>query len=293
MVAGEDTGPAGGFAETQAWALVAPARTLPAGPAEATVSITVRHLNCGWLHAPPNPRASCHCLLLETPAGLALVDTGIGLHDVGDPDGRVGRPLIDLAGYQFREADTAVRQVQRLGLSPDDVRHVLLTHADPDHAGGLADFPHARVHLAAEEYAAVRAGNPRYLPAQFSHGPRWESHAPAAATWFGLPARPVDLGSGAEVLLVPLFGHTRGHCGVAVRHGGRWLLHAGDAYYLRVELERADHPVSALAAARADDNTARVESLAALRRLARDHAADLDLLGYHDVTEFPPGWAES
>ncbi len=29
--------------------------------------------------------------------------------------------------------------------------------------------------------------------------------------------------------LVPLFGHTRGHCGVAVRTEQGWLFHAGDA----------------------------------------------------------------
>jgi hypothetical protein len=29
--------------------------------------------------------------------------------------------------------------------------------------------------------------------------------------------------------LVPLFGHTRGHCGVAIRNGSGWLFHVGDA----------------------------------------------------------------
>jgi glyoxylase-like metal-dependent hydrolase (beta-lactamase superfamily II) len=29
--------------------------------------------------------------------------------------------------------------------------------------------------------------------------------------------------------LVPLFGHTRGHCGVAVRTASGWLFHVGDA----------------------------------------------------------------
>ncbi|HVL15236.1 MAG TPA: MBL fold metallo-hydrolase, partial [Gemmata sp.] len=89
-------------------------------------------------------------------------------------------------------------------------------------------------------------------------------------------------------LLVPLFGHTLGHCGVAARAGDRWLLHAGDAYYLRVELDRDDHPVSALAAQRADDDATRRQSLDHLRRLARDHADRIDLVGYHDFTEFPP-----
>ncbi|MFO0848458.1 MAG: MBL fold metallo-hydrolase [Gemmataceae bacterium] len=251
--------------------------------------MTVHHLNCGLLHAPPNPPAACHCLLLEGDGRLALVDTGIGLRDVARPDERVGRAAIDAAGFQFHDRLTAARQVERLGFRAADVTDIVLTHADPDHAGGLADFPAATVHVSAEELAQLRASHGRYSPAQFAHGPRWVAHPASADRWFGLEARPLALACGVEAVLVPLFGHTRGHCGVAVRDGGRWLLHVGDAYYLRVELATDDHPVSALATLRADDDAARRDSLAALRRLARDHAAEVELFGYHDFTEFPPG----
>ena len=251
---------------------------------------TLHHMNFGWLHAPPNPRICCHCLVLEDAAGLALVDTGIGLLDVARPLERIGQPLIDLAGFKFDTAATAVHQLRRRGLRPEDVRHVLLTHCDPDHAGGLADFPRAQVHVSAEEHAALAKGNPRYLPVQFDHGPRWTVHTASAADrdWFGFRARPVELGFAAEVLLVPLFGHTLGHCGVAVRlhgRGGRWTLHAGDAYYLRPELTTDDHPVSVVSARQSVDNDQRVASLMRLRRLAREYASEVDLFGYHAVDE--------
>ena len=251
---------------------------------------TLHHLNFGWLHAPPNPKISCHCLLLEDPAGLALVDTGIGLLDVARPLERIGQPLIDLAGFKFNEADTAVHQLRQRGFQPEDVRHILLTHCDPDHAGGVADFPAAQVHVSAEEHAALTKGLPRYLPVQFEHGPRWAVHGASVndRDWFGFRARPVDLGFAADVLLVPLFGHTLGHCGVAVRPdraGGRWTLHAGDAYYLRPELSTDDHPVSAVSARQAVDNDQRIASLARLRKLFGEHGGEVDLSGYHDVDE--------
>lgn len=247
----------------------------------------VHHINCGSIQSGPETRAACHCLLLEDSGGLALVDAGIGLLDVRNPDERIGRGLIEAVGFLFDEYDTAVRRIEGLGLSAVDVRHVVLTHADPDHAGGLADFPHATVHLSEEEHAALATGNLRYLPAQFAHGPRWRNYPRSERRWFGLEARPVDLGLDSEVLLIPLFGHTLGHCGVAIRRGDRWLLHVGDAYYLRAELSSDDHPISRLTSQRADDDTRRRAGLESLRRLARDHPDEIDLLGYHDFSEFP------
>src|SRR4051812_9180139 len=119
---------------------------------------TIHHINCGSLHAPGYGKAGCHCLLLEGREGLALVDTGIGLLDVARPAERLGQPLIDMAGFLFDEADTAVRRTEHLGFDPADVKHILLTHGDPDHAGGLADFPRAQVHLSLEEKDSIDKG---------------------------------------------------------------------------------------------------------------------------------------
>lgn len=248
---------------------------------------TIHHINCGTLVVPSYPTVVCHCLLLQDQERLALVDTGIGLMDVQNPVARLGQPLIDMAGFQFHESDTAVRRIEALGLSPANVRHIVLTHGDPDHAGGLADFPNAQVHLSEEEHTHLASGHPRYVPTQFAHGPNWKAYLRSTRKWFGLEARLVDLGFESEVLLIPLFGHTPGHCGVAVQQGNRWLLHIGDAYYLRAELTADDHPVSQLAAQRADDDGQRRTSLEHLRRLVRDHGDEIDLTGYHDLTELP------
>ncbi len=245
------------------------------------------HVNCGWLHLPPAPKVPCHCLLIKDASGLALVDAGIGLLDARNPIERVGQAMIDKAGFQFGEADTAARQIERLGLRPADVGHIVLTHGDPDHAGGLADFPNAQVHIAAEELAAIEAGLWRYRPPQFAHGPRWAVAGPSNRRWFGLEARPLPLGFSAEVLLVPLFGHTLGSSGVAIRQGDRWVLHVGDAYYLRVELETDDHPIHELTAKNAVDDAQRRKTLEELRRVFRDHGGEVQMVGYHDITEFP------
>ncbi len=248
----------------------------------------IHHINCGTLVVEGYPAVVCHCLLLEDQSGLALIDTGIGLLDVQNPVERLGQELIDMAGYQFNERDTAVRRIESLGFAVEQVKHIVLTHCDPDHTGGLADFLNADIHVAQEELSHALSGHLRYVPRQFAHSSKWNAYTKSKREWFGLEARPVEIGFAFEVLLIPLFGHTLGHCGVAVQNGDdQWLLHIGDAYYLRAELMVDDHPVSAFAAHRADDNQARIASLNELRRLFHDHSDQIETIGYHDITELP------
>ena len=72
-----------------------------------------------------------------------------------------------MAGFQCHEHDTAVRRIEQLGSSTDDVRQILMTHCDPDHAGGLADFPNAKVHMAEEELVHCLSGHWRYISGHF------------------------------------------------------------------------------------------------------------------------------
>ena len=239
-------------------------------------------------------RMVCHCLLVETEAGLVLVDTGLGLADMADPRGRLGSPFLALTRPRLDPAATAARQIAALGFSIDDVRHVVPTHLDVDHAGGLPDFPRARVHVLAREHAAAMARvtqieRMRYHPEQWAHGPTWVLHAPAGEPWFGFECVRELEGIGPDVLLVPLLGHTRGHAAVAVRTAEGWLLHAGDAYFHRHEVD-VDSPrcTPALAAFQkivAIDDGARRANQARLRELRRSHADEVRIFCAHDPHE--------
>lgn len=209
----------------------------------------VHHLNCGSLcplggclvtgEGTPFARARlvCHCLLVESEAGLILVDTGLGTADMHAARQRLGcsfmtysRPLLDLQ-------ETAAHQVERLGFRRSDVRHIVVTHLDIDHAGGLPDFPDAEVHVLEDEHrAAVRLHTEqRYQKAHWAHGPAWRLHRCEGERWHGFDAVQALAGL-PDVLLVPLTGHTEGHCGVALRTPEGWMLHAGDAYFFRGQI---------------------------------------------------------
>jgi glyoxylase-like metal-dependent hydrolase (beta-lactamase superfamily II) len=185
-------------------------------------------------------RMVCHCLLLEGDDGLVLVDTGLGTADLADPRGRLGPWFPFLVGLSCGVEETALHQVRALGFRAEDVRHIVPTHLDLDHAGGLPDFPQAEVHIFAPEHAAAMAPTlrerARYRPAHFAHGPRWNLRRTGGDRWFGFESVQAIAGS-PDVLLVPLTGHTRGHAGIAVRTETGWLLHAGDAYFHHREMD--------------------------------------------------------
>jgi glyoxylase-like metal-dependent hydrolase (beta-lactamase superfamily II) len=193
----------------------------------------VHHLNCGSMDTPGAP-VICHVLLVETDDGLVLVDSGFGLQDCLNP-GRIGLSR-HLLRPRFDVEETAARQVERLGFRRDDVRHVITTHFDIDHIGGIADFPEARIHLtAAEAFGALkgptRGERFRFRPGQWAHGPKIVEHDPSGEKWRGFAAAKELVAISPGIVLVSLPGHTRGHACVAVDAGHRWVLHCGDAFY--------------------------------------------------------------
>ncbi|GAA4100203.1 MBL fold metallo-hydrolase [Nonomuraea soli] len=184
----------------------------------------IHHLNCGSMRPRGTSPTVCHVLLIEHDTGLVLVDTGIDTHI----------PLVSkwLLNPALDPVQTITAQLKARGINRTDVTDIVLTHLDFDHAGALPRFPHARIHLHADEHTART--HSRYQPAQWAHHPRWTTYHGAGQPWIGgLTALPLD--GLDDLFLVPLPGHSPGHCGVAVHTGGPtpWLLHAGDAYFNR------------------------------------------------------------
>jgi glyoxylase-like metal-dependent hydrolase (beta-lactamase superfamily II) len=236
----------------------------------------------------------CHCLLIETDrAGLVLVDTGFGLADVQQPR-RLNTFFRWVSRMRLREADTARRQIEALGFSAADVRHIVLTHLDFDHAGGIADFPGATVHVLDAELAAAtsRRGaieRGRYRPIQWEGAIAWQPYAADGERWFGFTCVRDLVGLPSDILIVPLAGHTLGHCGVAIRTPDAWLLHAGDAYFFRGEMDPRDYRCTPMLRfyqrLMAADNAMRVANQARLRRLAQTHRRLIRIFCAHDARE--------
>lgn len=272
----------------------------------------IHHLNCGTdcplggrlfdgASKGLTGRLVCHCLLIETDRhGLILIDTGYGLQDVlhphAPPPARITRTMRTMLNIQLRQEETAYRQIQRLGFDPVDVRHIILTHLDFDHAGGLEDFPQATIHLMDAEYQSAsgpRRGfvmRNRYRPAQWDRIQQWRRYGADGESWFGFGSVRDLQGLPPEILLVPLPGHTWGHAGVAINSGDRWLLHAGDAYFYRGEMRsarrRCTPGLRGYQTMMEVDRRARLDNQARLRSLSIEQRDRVSVLCAHDRVEF-------
>lgn len=165
-------------------------------------------------------RQALNCLLIETPAGRVLVETGIG-------------ERLDAKGVAMRayEGPAIVPALNVAGFRPDTVDVVAMSHLHFDHAGGLllADgrraFPRAIIVAQRAEWEVALGDNPRvaasYIQPELELVRDWGAEGSVNGEREILPG----------VSVVPTGGHSKGHQAVVVRGGGaggRTLAFFGD-----------------------------------------------------------------
>jgi glyoxylase-like metal-dependent hydrolase (beta-lactamase superfamily II) len=254
----------------------------------------IYHLNCGSLVAPlVNINSLVYCLLVDTSQGLVLVDTGFGTRDYDNPTPKM-RFFLRYMGVPKIFEETAYAQVIELGYKPQDVKHIIQTHLHIDHAGGLADFPWAEVHVHQDELHAIQ--NPRglmefaYIQTHWAHEPKWKTHTTRGDKWFGLDAAKVLETPELDFYLIPLPGHTRGHCGVALGKTDDWLFHCGDAaspYHSGGDLHNRGQSAYVLnILPEKVSNRILGGHVPQLRKLLREHEDQVKAISAHDMFSF-------
>ncbi|HFR3692456.1 TPA: MBL fold metallo-hydrolase, partial [Streptococcus suis] len=149
-----------------------------------------------------------------------LIDTSLGTEKLSD---KLRRNLGVISENRVLES------LDQLGLSPEDIDVVLMTHMHNDHAGGLTrlvdgelvpTFPNATIYINDIEWEEVRYPNPRtratYLPEN------WQAIQDQVQT-FGSELKLVD---GIEMHHTG--GHSRGHSIILLKQDGETLIHMAD-----------------------------------------------------------------
>jgi len=161
-----------------------------------------------------------NCLLIETPSGRALVETGIG--------DRLDEKTRTMRGY---EGPWIVAALETAGFLPESIGVVAMSHLHFDHAGGLlrADgeraFSHAKIVAQQAEWEVALSDNPRvvasYVQPELQLVETWGKQGWVDGEREIMPG----------VTVVPTGGHSAGHQAVIVRGNGddaRTLAFFGD-----------------------------------------------------------------
>lgn len=157
----------------------------------------------------------CHVYLIDGGAELAIVDAGAGM----------GTPQI-------------VENIRNHGFEPDRVRHLLLTHAHGDHAGGAAKMRTAldkpRVYMHADCAPFLRNGDEKAISLadakRVGFYPKDYYFEPCEVDVELREGQNVTVGD-LQLQLIETPGHSRGHSSYLIKHDDRTILFGGDLVF--------------------------------------------------------------
>lgn len=181
-------------------------------------------------------------LIFHPTAGPVLVDTGYTPEALtGAGRGRMLRLYGALLKPELNAAEQVLPVLKRFGLSPDDVRAVIVTHFHADHISGLPLFRNARFIASDAAWARVKARTPRQnlrhgvftelFPADFETRLDGISTKPRVTPQGAIP-NGADLFGDGSVIAVDLPGHADGQFGLLFTGQQRPLLYAVDVQWL-------------------------------------------------------------
>jgi N-acyl homoserine lactone hydrolase len=92
--------------------------------------------------------------LIESDYGFVLYDTGCHPEAMG-PNGRWPQEFQNMVPWKGDETTTVMYKLKELGLSPKDIKTIIISHMHNDHAGCVEFFPDAQFIVAQDEFDAA------------------------------------------------------------------------------------------------------------------------------------------
>lgn len=162
----------------------------------------------------------CDPVLIQADGKNILVEAGVGAGKLNEKQKR---------NYGMTEESKVEQDLAELGLSPEDIDAVLMTHMHFDHAGGLTKwqgdqlvsvFPNADIHVSKIEWDEMRNPNIRSRNTYWKEN--WEPIQEQVKTFEGK----FELTDAIQ--MIHTGGHSDGHSIVKITAGGDTLLHMAD-----------------------------------------------------------------
>jgi glyoxylase-like metal-dependent hydrolase (beta-lactamase superfamily II) len=235
-------------------ALAFAASSASAQPPAAAPAMQLWRLDCGsldiadlgdfsdtGLYAGEKKTLTASCYLIRDGDRLLLWDTGL--------DGALARMPKDKEGSLLRER--IIPQLARIGVKPEQVSFVGISHYHYDHTGQLADFPRSTLLIGKGDWEVAQ---------------KWPPAKPRFAPWLegGSKVEPIegdkDVFGDGRVVMLNMPGHTEGHHALLVRLASGPVLLSGDTYHFAQQVKNRGVP---------SFNTDRADTLASMDRFDR------------------------
>ena len=185
------------------------------------------------------------CYLIRHGTDYMLWDTGIPARVVGHPE---TNPVMTVS---LRVS--IIDQLARIGVRPEQISIIGISHHHFDHTAQAASFPNARLIMGAGDLAALRGTDPGVERAPLAH---WLTGGGQVTEARG----DHDVFGDGKVIMLNLPGHTPGHHGLLVRLASGPVLLSGDTYHFAEQVSHRGVPPF---------NTDRADSLASMDRFDR------------------------
>lgn len=242
-------------------------------PPPAAAQLSLWRLDCGRLEdgeARPSPwrrePMAIGCYLIRHGSRYLLWDAGLSAKAIGNqhPQMKLDRTIAD--------------QLARIGVRPDQIEFVGISHYHGDHTGQAAEFPKAKLLIGAADLAALKTATPP-TGSSPSHLKPWiEGGAPVAAL-----IEDLDVFGDGRVMILMTPGHTPGHTALLVKLAGGNVMISGDLWDTHGNVLKDEMP---------DFNTSRAETAASRERFRRlAHKLDATVILQHeaaDIAKLPP-----
>ena len=177
----------------------------------------------------------------------------------------------DMGPLVARLSKTIPQQLSEIGLKPDDVDIVGISHMHSDHTGQAADFPNAQLIIGKGDFEQTKGKDDPF-------GPWRKDGAKVNAT-----TTDVDVFGDGSVVALHLPGHTPDHLALLVKLASGPVLLTGDLYHSREAREKRGVPPF---------NTSREQTLQSMDRfekLAKDTGAKVVIQHEpRDIALLPP-----
>jgi N-acyl homoserine lactone hydrolase len=233
-------------------ALLASAAASAQEPAGTSAPAKVRlwQLDCGMLDENRERKFEWQRVATPTPCYLIghndrymLWDTGVSARAM-----TANHPVIKLKR-------TITDQLKEIGVTPDQVAFVGLSHYHGDHTGQATQFPKATLLIGAGDYHALKSKNPPGGAAPTHIQPWIDGKSKVEPL-----VEDRDVFGDGTVRMLQTPGHTPGHTALLVKLASGPVILAGDLWFTNDDAIRGTMP---------DFNTSRAETIASRERIAR------------------------